>query len=148
MAQPQFMGREGRLAFERRSKHVGTASIQLEVLYFQDAVDEVNVDRLVNLLQESRYDRMAVHNHAVATVDQKTLDLALRYSNLSSNMLVANEAGIYPTLEFPPEIRLPCLHGADRLAAARQFLPPGDKRWVVDLYLPGIVLSKTKSDTS
>lgn len=138
------MGREAQLALERRSKHVGTASIKLEVLDFQHAVDEDNVNRLVSLLQEARYDRMAVHNHAVATIEPALLSLALRYSNLSANMLVANQAGTYPILEFPPEIRLPCLHGADRLEAAKRFLPPGDQRWVVDLYLPGTVLLTTE----
>lgn len=147
MAQSEFMGREERLARERRSKHIGTASIQLDVLEFKQPVDEANVNRLMHLLQESRYDRTALHNHAVAAVDQYSLGLALRYSNLSADKLVANDMGIYPKLEFPSGIRLTCLHGTDRLAAARRFLPPGDQRWVVDLYLPGTVFYQLQSQT-
>lgn len=133
-----FLNREQELAQERCRKHVGTASIQLELLDFQHEVDEDNVERLVELMQAPRCDRTDIRNHVIATIDEQSLDAALRYSKISADMLVANAVGSYPILDFPPGIRLECLHGVDRLAAARRVLPSGDKRWTVDLYSAGI----------
>ncbi|KAL5331286.1 hypothetical protein ACEPPN_000816 [Leptodophora sp. 'Broadleaf-Isolate-01'] len=42
----------------------------------------------------------------------------------------------YPMLKFPTSCQLECLHGRHRIEAAREFLLPTDRWWVVDLYLP------------
>jgi hypothetical protein len=130
---------ETELALERSRKHVGSACISLDVLEFQHEVDEQNVDRLVKLLQ-SKCDRTDTRNHVIATIDQQSLDLALKFSDLTTGLLTANAAGSYPILNLPPKLRIQCLHGVDRLAAARRFLPHGDQRWVVELYLAGTSL--------
>ncbi|KAF2843888.1 hypothetical protein T440DRAFT_462707 [Plenodomus tracheiphilus IPT5] len=52
-------------------------------------------------------------------------------------MLIHNAPDGYKALEFATGVQLECLHGVDRVQAARQILPPGDRRWVVDLYLEG-----------
>lgn len=134
-----FIDREQTLARERRRSHVGSASIHLDSLDYQQGADDDNVKRLAALLRVSRCDRADTRNHAIATIDQDSLDAALIKSGLTIEKLAANTAGEYPELHLPPDLRLQCLHGVDRLAAARRVLRPGDQRWVVDLYLTGDV---------
>ena len=45
----------------------------------------------------------------------------------------------YPELAFPDGYQLECLHGKDRIQAAREFLSPRNKWWRVDLYPKGII---------
>lgn len=132
-----FIDREKTLAGERSRKQVGSASILIASLDYQHKVDDDNVKRLVALLRAARCDRTDIINHAIATIDQDTLDQALARSGLTLEELSATSAGGYPELHLPPGLRLQCLHGADRLAAASQVLRPEDQRWVVDLYLTG-----------
>lgn len=132
-----FVDRERTLALERRRKHVGSASIHLDSLDYQHEVDNDNVKRLVALLQASRYDRADIRNHAIAIIDQDSLDAALVKSGLTLEKLATNTVDGYPELNLPPGIRLQCLHGVDRLEAAKRVLRPEDQRWVVELYLAG-----------
>lgn len=133
-----FLDWEGELKLERCRKYIGSASVSLGILDFQHEVDEQNVDRLARLLQ-SKCDRADVRNHVIATIDQHSLDLALSYSNLATEDLTIDGSGNFPELNLPPKLRLQCLHGVDRLAAAQRVLPHEDQRWTVDLYLAGIL---------
>lgn len=137
MKQLHPIDQEQRLASEKRKKLVGSASVHLDALDFQHEVDEENVKRLVALLHDSSCDRAETRNHVIATIDQCSLDQALTISALRREMLAADIKGRYPELNLPPGLRLQCLHGVDRLAAARRALRPDDRRWVVDLYLSG-----------
>ncbi|KAF2825068.1 hypothetical protein CC86DRAFT_246297, partial [Ophiobolus disseminans] len=140
MEHPAFVNWERSLALERNRKYVGSASVELDTFDFEHEVDEQNVDRLIKLMQASRCDRMDIKNHVIATIDQQSLDIALAYSNLTAETLAAGTTSSFSTLQFPPGVRLRCLHGVDRLAAARRVLQPEDRRWVVDLYLAGTSL--------
>jgi hypothetical protein len=137
-----FSNWETELKLERSRKYVGSASIDLNVFDFHHEVDEQNVDRLIQLFR-SKCDRTDTRNHVIATIDKQSLDLALKYSNVTTELRTANAAGSFPILKLPPGHRLQCLHGVDRLAAARRFLPSGDHCWVVNLYLSGISLRIT-----
>ncbi|OCK91503.1 uncharacterized protein K441DRAFT_574963, partial [Cenococcum geophilum 1.58] len=43
----------------------------------------------------------------------------------------------YIKLNFPSNFRLECLYSLYWVQAATEFLPLGDKRWIIDLYLIG-----------
>ena len=138
MQRNQFLQRERKLATEKRNKFKGTASIRLDVLHFTCEDDKSNTERLKNFFHEAGgCDRLESRNHIVAMVDQKRLDNALRDSGISAERLSDDS---YPELDFPPGHRLKCLTGQGRVLAATKVLPPGDKRWTVDLFLPGIGL--------
>ena len=127
------------LASEKSTKYRGSASIKLEVLHFEHEKDPSNAQRLELLFRKTGYDQFNVQNHVPATIDQPTLDAAMRDSGLTAEMLRVHPHGSYRELNFPPGFRLECLHGQDRVRAATRLLPKEDKRWIVDLYLSGSV---------
>jgi hypothetical protein len=148
MQRARFLERERKLAVEKRNKFKGTASIRLDVLHFPCEDDESNVERLKNLFRETGgCDRLELRNHIAAVVDRERLDDAIRDSRISTERLPAELRDSYPELDFPPGYRLQCLNGQGRVLAATKVLPPGDKRWTVDLYLAGmdLVFSISKS---
>jgi hypothetical protein len=140
MGDQRFLDWEHALAAEKSAKAVGSASVKLEVLDFQHDDDERNTQRLKSLFKKGGHCRLDVRNHILAVIDPQSLDAALRASGLSADMLLDNPQGTYKQLNFPPGVRLHCLHGLDRARAAAQSLPPGDRRWVVDLFLGGGVI--------
>jgi hypothetical protein len=134
MGDQRFLDWERALAAEKSAKAVGSASVELD---FQHDDDEKNTNRLKSFFKKGGHCRLDIRNHILAVIDPHSLDAALRASGLSADMLLDNPQGTYKQLNFPPGVRLHCLHGLDRARAAAQSLPPGDRRWVVDLFLGG-----------
>lgn len=124
------------MAAERKAKYKGAASIKIQVLHFQHKQDKQNVKNLEKLFRTG-YDRLDVRNHIPAIIDQQSLNAALEKSGTSADALLGGAHDSYVELDFPPGFQLPCLHGRDRVDAAANLLPVGDKRWIVDLYLSG-----------
>jgi hypothetical protein len=137
MQKARFLEHERRFAAERRIKYRGTASVNLEVLHFACEKDEANIARLKNFFRKNGCDRLDIQNHLPAVIDQEQLDAAIRLSETSAEALMGHPRDEYTELSFPPDFRLECLHGLHRVQAAAEFLPLGDKRWIVDLYLAG-----------
>lgn len=128
------------LATEKSTQYRGSASIKLEVLHFEHEQDLKNARKLELLFRKTGYDHLDVQNHVPAIIDKQTLETAVRDSGLTAEMLRVNPGGSYPKLDFPPGLRLECLHGQDRVQAAARLLPKKDRRWIVDLYLAGSVI--------
>jgi hypothetical protein len=140
MPDTRYLGRERTLAAEKNTKYIGSASICIENLHFQSGENRANVKRLKQLFQKTGYDRIDIHNHVPAVIDENTLYGALDLSGISLRELGLDTTGSYAKLEFSPTFRLECLHGVDRVHAASSLLPYGDKRWIVDLYHDGIFI--------
>lgn len=128
---------DSKLEDERRRTFQGSARISLDVLHFQRHkhrdLDEKHVEYLKACFQKDRCRRLEVRNHIEAEIDQQILNDALHNSAVTAHELLTNQS-CYPTLRFPSGFQLECLHGQHRIQAAREFLPPADKWWTVDLY--------------
>ena len=70
-----------------------------------------------------------------ALIDQNHLNAALAALSITVEQLLVSPRETYLSLEFPPGFQLNCLRGRDQVQAGAKILPPGDKRWTVDLYL-------------
>jgi hypothetical protein len=148
MRRARFREQERGLAEERSIRYRGTASIKLDVLHFPEPdnsnvdrePDKINVERLKNLFLDGGCRPDELRNHILAVIDQEQLDDAILASGTSAEGLLAEARDGFPELDFPPGYRLECLHGLDRVEAAKKegVLPPGNKRWTVDLYLAGM----------
>jgi len=130
-----------KLEAETRRTYKGSARISLDVLQFQSNehrdLDAKHIEYLKACFQKDTCRRLEKRNHIEAAIDQLSLDTALRNSHVSSRELLTNQPNGYPKLTFPSGYQLRCLHGQHRIQAAREFLPPYDKWWTVDLYTSG-----------
>lgn len=134
---------ERRLASELSTKFRGTASVEIEILDFPfkklRQEDEKNTKRLEELFKKQKSCRdWEVFNHIPAVIEQDQLDAALARSGISPEALLEARDG-HLKLNFPAGFRLSCFRGQHRAlaAAAEDVLPPGSRRWTVDLYLSG-----------
>ena len=140
MSRTGFRAVSHRIKTEKAIKHIGTASIKLDVLDFpySEGLDRENVERLKTLFKTAGgYIPGDVSNRIPAIIHERQLHEALGLSGVSAETLLSDAEGNFVELEFPPGFRLECLRGRHRAKAADEFLDSQDKRWVVDLFLAG-----------
>ncbi len=75
-------------------------------------------------------------HHVKGLVGQRDFEEAVARAAIPSGDLMKNTLP-FPELEFPPDVKIECLDGHDRLAAADKVLQGSKKRWVVELYVDG-----------
>ena len=99
--------------------------------------EEKNTERLKKLFRKEKgcHD-WEIFDHVPVVIDQQQLDDALARSGISSEQLLGARDG-HLELDFPTDFRLRCLRGRHRVLAAPGALPPGGRRWNVDLFLSG-----------
>ena len=137
LRQPRVERQEAVLEAERRVKFKGTACIRLEYLDFPRYGANENVERLKLCIECEGCYRLDSKYYVIAVIDQESLAGAIEASNTSYAALLSNAQRQWPTLRFPPGVRLKYLRGWDRLRAGWELLPPKDRWWMVDLYLSG-----------
>lgn len=137
MRLPPAERQEAEFEAERRVKFKGTARIRLESLDFPRQGANENAERLKLCIEYEGCYRLDSKYHVSAVIDQELLDGAVAASNTSHAALSSNAHSQWPTLRFPPGVRLKCLRGWDRLRAGWELLPPKDRWWTVDLFLSG-----------
>jgi hypothetical protein len=131
------------ISFREKASHFqGSASIKLKHLVFENdqvpgtrPLDRKNVARLIKIFELQECRRLEPNHYVPAVISEEILNTALQKAGISqANLLTKDEP---PQLCLDNSIKLTCLHGKHRLAAADEFLLPGDKWWVVDLYKEG-----------
>ncbi|KAL2048962.1 hypothetical protein ABVK25_010815 [Lepraria finkii] len=126
---------------EKQSNFRGSAKIHLRHLnYDSDTsfLDPKNVARLVQIFELEGCLRLDLEHHIPAVIGNDVLQHSLNASGVNRNDLFT--PGIPPTLDFPAQVALTCLHGKHLIAAAQEFVEPLDKWWTVDLYSDGLSL--------
>ena len=125
-----------RIAAEKNLKYLGTVSVELASLRFQDTahLDLRNVQRLCRLFEGEHGCLPEQLEHRIpATISEDVFIEALALSGLSSQQLLL-ETPIVHSLNLPNGIQLECLRGLHRVEAAKQILPLRKQRWGIDLY--------------
>jgi hypothetical protein len=153
MQQSQAHTEDLRLDTESRLICKGSALVRFEYLKWNEYLkrneeerpDPEHVEYVKRIFRKEGCRPLYVKHHIPAVVDQHRLDVALedarRKGRWKTGTLPSNFATIvtqdgYPELEFPGGIE--CLHGRHRIQAGKEWLPPTEKWWIVDLYLSGI----------
>lgn len=70
-------------------------------------------------------------------IEEQALLAAIRFSGITAGQLTEYSPGGYPELVFPAGYQLECLHGQDRIQAAKELRL---EWWAVDLYIAGIAV--------
>ena len=133
---------------ERQSNYRGSAKIKLKHLQFDTTafVDPKNVARLTQIFEIEGCHRLDLEHHVPAMISDRVLQSNLRLSNITGADLMRNR--IPPKLKLPKDVKINCLHGKHRIAAANSFLYlPDDKWWTVDLYSDRMLLNGLEIST-
>jgi hypothetical protein len=154
MQQAQAHVEDSRLDSERRIRCKGSALIRFEYLKWNEYIrlnaakrrpDKERVERLKRRFQKAGCRPEEKHHHIPALVDQRELNVALENARqkgrwktdiLPSTDATINDQEGYPELDLPGGVE--CLDGFHRIQAGKEWLLPGEKWWIVDLYLSDI----------
>jgi hypothetical protein len=126
----------------KNSNYRGTACVDLEVLEFSSGFVRGENEKIIESLKgkfkkEGCY-RLDPRNHVPVIIEPSDFLSILELSELNPDSLMENPRETPPRLKFPPGFRLSCLHGRQRVEAAKAVLrKPGDRWWTVDLYIAG-----------
>ncbi len=99
-------------------------------------LDPKNVARLFGIFKLEGCRRFESQNHVPALISQTVLNGLLE--QIPGGQLSLNPQDKTP-LHVDPKHDLKCLHGRHRIEAAKKYLHPDDKWWIVDLYADGKV---------
>lgn len=126
---------------QKQSRFYGSAKIHLKHLVFPQlsnalTLDAKNIERLTQIFRLEGCQRLDIEHHVPAVINDDILSQCLHHSGLGLENL--RRQGSPPSLEFPENFTLECLHGKHRIAAAKDILLPGNKWWIVDLYSDGL----------
>ena len=122
---------------EKQVKYRSTAQVQLERLQFKESkeLDKKNLERLkANFRKNCR--QLDRRNHIPALIKQQLLDVAIRTSGISAEMLMSNQG--FPELNLPAGYNLECLYGRNRIQAGKETFLGRDQWWTINFYLAGI----------
>jgi hypothetical protein len=72
-----------------------------------------------------------------AIIDDTSLKSALATLNVSAENFKSISTSHPTKFELPGNLKLNCLHGQHRVLAATEYLPHGDRWWLVDIYGEG-----------
>lgn len=132
---------DGTIEEERRKHLRGIVRVKLEVLDFGSnqpmELDTKQLEHLKSCFEKDECRRLEPQNHIPAIIDQQSLTAAILLSGISAGDLLRENASEYPELMFSDGFRLECLHGKHRIQAAKEVLTPGDRWWIIDLYISG-----------
>ena len=99
-------------------------------------LDPKNVARLLGVFQLEGCRRLEPQNHVPALISQAVWHTLLEH--LPGGQSSLNPPNGAP-VQVDPQHDLKCLHGRHRIEAAKKYLHPDDKWWIVDLYTDGEV---------
>lgn len=140
MQQFLFTDEESRLAKERHLKYKGTAKVDINDISFHPTVsrqiDNGKLERLRRIFRTEGCRRLDINNQVTAVVSGEHLQSALERAGIAAEALMTNSPDQLPQLHFPVG-QLECLHGLHRITAGKDFLPPADRWWPIDIYLEG-----------
>lgn len=149
MKQTQGLEEKSKLENEKVIKYMRTARIKLEWLHFQKKkLDFKHIQKLKSCFHKDCR-RLDVHNHVLVIIDQQHLDAALRLFGISEVGLSKSSRYEFPELSFWNDYRLICLHGRQRIEAAKLTLSSSsNKWWLMNLYLADTASSVWQSTIS
>ncbi|KAK6815540.1 hypothetical protein RU639_008670 [Aspergillus parasiticus] len=127
----------------------GRAKVFLQHLQYSGTssrgeIDMKHLNRLISVFQSEGCIRLHTPEHYVPVIiSRQDLTQSLHHSRLRIGHLT--QEGEPPFLVVPNGVQIEVLHGEHRLHAAKQFLEPTERWWVVEIYLSDLQESTKQS---
>lgn len=123
---------------DKQKYFLGTAKVDIESFSFdpfwtRDVHSRIS-ERLLSTYELTGTSQLEPTNHIPAVIDDAEFIEALSRVSATRDMARSNDHTQWPTLSFPTDKKLQCLRGRHRIDAARVYLRPGLRWWVVNLY--------------
>jgi hypothetical protein len=131
---------EQRISKDKLVKYKGTALISIAHLDFPHPcrqIDRKIIEQLKRDFEGEGCVREEPTNRIPAIIEDRTLQAGLEKLVTSVNNFKATSKDDPPKLYLARDVKLECLHGQHRILAAKEFLAPSQRWWVVDLYSAG-----------
>jgi hypothetical protein len=129
--------REQRISRDKIEKYKGTARVFIEHLTFPHPCRQVDSKIVERLKRDFEGEGcLKTTNRIPAIIDDTTLQAELQKLAIDSEDFRAGSSEDPPRLSLGL-VQLECLHGQHRILAAKEFLIPSQRWWIVDLYSTG-----------
>ncbi|KAH8674430.1 hypothetical protein BGZ60DRAFT_403952 [Tricladium varicosporioides] len=128
---------ERRISKDKLAKYKGSALVAIAHLAFPHPCRQVDRKIIEQLKRDFEGEGCKIeepNNRIPAIIDDPTLQEVLEKLATSAETFRAASKGDPPRLQLDHNVKLECLHGQHRVLAAKEFLLPPRRWWVVDLY--------------
>jgi hypothetical protein len=118
----------------------GSARVRLSSLVFYNPFRPIDTELKDSLKRDFKAEGCLQHEidcSIPALIDNASFLSALEALNVSAESFKSLSNNHPTKFELPANLQLKCLHGQHRIAAAAEYLPYGDKWWLVDIYGEG-----------
>lgn len=134
------------LARECSANYLGAAKVMISDIQFDPPLprnlSQKKLDRLKSIFDDRNCERLTIHNRVPGVISSEEFRVVIQSHGLMGDDLKHASSDNLPLLRFATG-QLKALHGRHRIQVASEFLFPGDKWWVVDLYADRMYLEKT-----
>jgi len=135
-----FVAIEHRISKDKLAKYKGTARVSFAHLEFPHPfrqVDRKIIEQLKRDFEGEGCIKEKLTNRIPAIIHDPILQAGLEKLAISTEEFKVGSKEDPPQLHLGRDTMLECLHGQHRILAAKEFLVPSQRWWVVDLYSTG-----------
>lgn len=129
---------EPQLETDKQRYFLGSAKVNIDLLSFDAFLprdrDVPNSERLLSSYELTGCSQLDPHNHIPAIIDEQDFSQALSRASWTQDLAQSKDHRQWPMLSFPAGTRIEGLRGKHRIDAAKVYLRPGVRWWVVDFY--------------
>lgn len=130
--------RDHRVSADKHAKYRGSAQVYLEHLDFPHPCRHVDISVIEQLSRNFEGEGcMRDTNRIPAIIDDVILFAALSKLGINNEAFKAISNSAPPLFQLERDVKVECLHGQHRILAAKKFLKPKDRWWIVDFYSNG-----------
>ena len=126
------------LEADKREYFLGSAKVDIDSLsfdpFFSRDIHHQNSERLLSSYELTGCLQFESSHHIPAVIDENDLAEALSRAGSTYDMAQGRDHTQWPMLSFTAQSQVECLRGKHRIDAARAYLRPGLRWWVVDFY--------------
>jgi hypothetical protein len=138
---PEFLTtREQGISTDKLAKYKGSAEVSIAHLDFPHPcrqIDRKVIERLKRDFEGEGCIKDKQINRIPAIIEDSILQIGLEKLAINTETFKAVSNSDPPKLHFGCDVKLECLHGQHRILAAKEFLVPSKRWWVIDLYSTG-----------
>lgn len=126
------------LEADKQKYFLGSAKVDIDSFRFDPHLPRdkhsQNSERLLSAYELVGCSQLDPSNHIPAVIDDAEFEQALSSATSTRDMALARDHSKWPVLKFSGDLSVECLRGKHRIDAARVYLRPGLRWWVVDFY--------------